>query len=72
MNRPKSFLSEHSGPRPEGSDHVRARVVAARACLRILKVARTLADLEAGAHIGTDHLVEAISYRKGGVRNSPV
>ena len=37
-----------------------------RACLRILKVARTLADLEAEAHIGTAHLAEAISYRNGG------
>jgi len=108
MNRPKSFLSEHSGPQPEGSHRVRARVIAARAiqqersggtnalldsagikahcaisasdrkllenasqqlalspraCLRILKVARTLADLEDAAQIRTDHLAEAISYR---------
>jgi len=111
MNRPKSFLTEHSGPQPECSESVRERVIAARAiqqersdctnaqlgpagirsfckistsdrkllqtasqqlalspraCLRILKVARTLADLEAAADIGTAHLAEAISYRSGG------
>jgi len=110
MGRPRSFLAEHSGPQPESSEQVRARVVAARAiqqrrsgctnsrldpagirahcavnasdrrlleeasqrhalspraCLRILKVARTLADLEAAADIRTDHLAEAISYRRG-------
>ena len=34
-----------------------------RACIRILKVARTLADLDAAPFIGTSHLAEAISYR---------
>ena len=38
-----------------------------RACIRILKVARTLADLEAEADIGTAHVAEAISYRECGV-----
>jgi len=115
MNRPRSFLSEHSGPQPECSEQVRARVIAARtiqqersggtnaqldpagiktqckigdsdrdlletasqkhalsprSCLRILKVARTLADLEAEMHIRTAHLAEAISYRSGGTRHS--
>ena len=115
MGRPPSFLSEHSGPRPECSESVRARVIAARAiqqercggtnaqldpsgikaycaigvadrkllqgasrqlalspraCLRILKVARTLADLEAATNIGSAHLAEAISYRKGGTKQN--
>jgi magnesium chelatase family protein len=34
-----------------------------RACYRIIKVARTLADLEAETNINTHHLAEAISYR---------
>jgi len=34
-----------------------------RACHRILKVARTLADLDAVDNIATEHLAEAISYR---------
>jgi magnesium chelatase family protein len=34
-----------------------------RACIRIMKVARTLADLEGELHIGTAHVAEAISYR---------
>ena len=34
-----------------------------RACMRIMKVARTLADLEAEQEIGTAHVAEAISYR---------
>jgi len=36
-----------------------------RACIRILKVARTIADLESELSISTAHLLEAISYRDG-------
>jgi predicted ATPase with chaperone activity len=31
-----------------------------------MKVARTLADLEAETNIGTNHVAEAISYRNSG------
>ncbi|MGH8034300.1 MAG: YifB family Mg chelatase-like AAA ATPase, partial [Lysobacterales bacterium] len=34
-----------------------------RACIRIMKVARTVADLDEKLRIGTEHLAEAISYR---------
>ena len=37
--------------------------LSARAYDRILKVARTVADLEEAAHIEAPHLQEAISYR---------
>jgi magnesium chelatase family protein len=34
-----------------------------RACQRILKVSRTLADLDNAVAIGEEHLAEAIAYR---------
>ena len=37
--------------------------LSARAYHRILKLARTIADIEESKHIETPHLTEAISYR---------
>ncbi len=42
--------------------------LSARAYHRVLKVARTLADLEASDHVRRIHLAEAISYRIAGER----
>ena len=42
----------------------------ARAYHRVLKVARTLADLEGAARVGRIHLAEAIAYRTAGERLS--
>ncbi|MGA9422933.1 MAG: ATP-dependent protease, partial [Rhodanobacteraceae bacterium] len=38
--------------------------LSARAYHRILRVARSMADLDASAAIGTSHLSEAIQYRR--------
>jgi magnesium chelatase family protein len=38
--------------------------LSSRAFHSILKVARTIADLEASEHIGNDHLLEAVQYRR--------
>ena len=37
--------------------------LSARAFNRVLKIARTIADLEGAAHIQVDHISEAIQYR---------
>ena len=47
-------------------DAARLRALSPRACQRILKVARTLADLDAAEAISQAHLAEAVSYRMPG------
>ena len=47
------------------SDH---HALSPRACHRILKVSRTLADLDRAAAIRTEHLAEAISYHGSSAR----
>ncbi len=60
-------LAAHARPTPEGA-RILERAMAkydmsARAYDRILKVARTIADLEGAAEIGPSHIREAVSYR---------
>jgi magnesium chelatase family protein len=61
-------------PDPAGqallSDAAEKMRFSARAYHRILKVARTLADLDGAETVGRIHLAEAISYRIGAERVS--
>ena len=40
--------------------------LSARACHRLIKVARTAADLDRSDRIGKKHMMEACSYRNAG------
>ncbi len=44
--------------------------LSARACHRLLKVSRTIADLEQGCQIKERHMSEALSYRQAAVQQS--
>jgi magnesium chelatase family protein len=66
--------SNRCRPDPAGqallSDAAEKMRFSARAYHRILKVARTLADLDGAETVGRIHLAEAISYRIGAERVS--
>jgi len=61
------MIHQYAEPDNEGIDMLRMAMerlnLSARAYNRILKVARTIADLEASEKVLTGHLAEAISYR---------
>jgi magnesium chelatase family protein len=67
MPRPTAPRSTRSPP-PEGRALlVRAAErlrLSARGYHRVLRVARTLADLEGAATVGRRHIAEALSYRR--------
>jgi len=57
-------------PRADEERHERAQLAAplsARAYHRILKLARTIADLAGAGNIGPAHLAEALQYRPRGM-----
>ncbi len=62
-----SLMREHCTIRSEGSQLLKTAMekvgLSARAYDRILKVSRTIADLEESADIESHHLAEAINYR---------
>lgn len=61
------LLTQYAQPTPEAMDylmHAMTRLnLSARAYERVLKVARTIADLAASADITKLHIAEALSYR---------
>jgi magnesium chelatase family protein len=69
-----SLVEQVAKPDPAGqallSDAAEKMRFSARAYHRILKVARTLADLDGAETVGRIHLAEAISYRIGAERVS--
>ena len=63
-----TLLDEVAAPDPDGrvllvraADRLR---LSARGFHRVLRVARTLADLEGAAIVGPRHVAEALSYRR--------
>lgn len=63
----ESMLHQFAEPDADGIEMLRQAMdrmsLSARAYSRILKVARTIADLEASPTVKVEHLAEAISYR---------
>ena len=62
------MIHQYAEPDAEGIELLRVAMqrlsLSARAYNRILKVARTIADLDGSEHIQTVHLAEAIGYRQ--------
>jgi magnesium chelatase family protein len=60
-------IARHCSLAPDGEQLLEAAFeklgLSARACHRVLKVSRTIADLEGAESIGPAHLAEAIQYR---------
>lgn len=65
---PDAALSKHANPDAEGSALLsrasEALNLSARAYMRILRVARTLADLDGATAVKRRHIAEAVSFRR--------
>jgi magnesium chelatase family protein len=66
-------LAEHATPDEAGqmllAQAAEAMRLSARGYTRILRVARTIADLGGATQIGRIHIAEALSYRRQAPRN---
>jgi magnesium chelatase family protein len=73
---PAGQLAEHAVMVPAAGDVLRLaaakRQMSARACHRVLRVARTVADLAGKEEIGVEHLAEALDYRQLEAAAAPV
>ena len=62
-----SDLARFCAIQPEAKAHLRHTInefgLSARAYDRILRVARTIADLDGAEQIASDHIFEAVNYR---------
>ena len=71
---PASVIESVATLDPGGAEFVRAMAermrLSARGFHRVLKLARTLADLDASKGVGRPHLAEALSYRPGSDRRA--
>ncbi|MBM3373441.1 MAG: ATP-binding protein, partial [Betaproteobacteria bacterium] len=60
-------IEQHCAPGAEGTALLKQAIsrlgLSARACHRVLKVARSIADLAANADVAAPHIAEAIQYR---------
>ena len=61
--QPVSFAELFKMQPGEPSSAIRKRIIAARAYSRILKVARTIADLAGSEKVQSMYIAEAIGYR---------
>ena len=69
---PTSEIERVAEPTPDGIALLREAAekmsLSARGYHRVLKVARTLADLDGAARVGRVHVAESVSYRMAGER----
>jgi len=67
---PPSGVDQHCRPDTAGQDLLASAIdrlsLSARAVPRLLKLARSIADLAAEPMVGAQHVAEALSYRRAG------
>lgn len=66
---PEKFLRKNASMKPEVREFILEQLksvsLSGRGLARVLRVARTIADLEGAAQVNVSHVAEAVSYREG-------